>query len=51
MNRRPAKLGLGLMIVKKILLLHNSSLEAYTHEGSRNIFVFALPIYNVPAGS
>jgi signal transduction histidine kinase len=51
MNRRPAKLGLGLMIVKKILLLHDSSLEAYTHEGSRNIFVFSLPIYNVPAGS
>jgi signal transduction histidine kinase len=50
-NKRPAKLGLGLLIVQKILFLHNSSLEAYTHEGSRNIFIFSLPIYNAPAGS
>jgi signal transduction histidine kinase len=49
LNKRPAKLGLGLLIVQKILLLHDSSLEAYTHDGSRNIFSFPIPVYNVPA--
>jgi K+-sensing histidine kinase KdpD len=49
LNKRPAKLGLGLLIVQKILLLHDSSLEAYTHDGSRNIFTFPVPVYNVPA--
>jgi signal transduction histidine kinase len=48
LNKRPAKLGLGLLIVQKILLLHESSLEAYTHDGSRNIFIFSLPVYNLP---
>lgn len=51
LNKRPAKLGLGLLIVQKILLLHNSGLEAYTHEGSRNIFVFPMPIYDPAAGN
>lgn len=50
-NKRPAKLGLGLLIVQKILLLHNASLEAYTHEGSRNIFIFPIPVYTLPASS
>jgi signal transduction histidine kinase len=49
LGKRPAKLGLGLLIVQKILLLHDSSLEAYTHEGSRNIFTFPIPVYTVPA--
>lgn len=49
LNKRPVKLGLGLLIVQKILLLHDSSLEAYTHEGTRNIFTFPLPVYTVAA--
>lgn len=48
LNKRPAKLGLGLLIVQKILLLHDSSLEAYTHDGSRNIFSFPMPVYTLP---
>ncbi|MEJ7768508.1 MAG: HAMP domain-containing sensor histidine kinase [Chitinophagaceae bacterium] len=44
LGKRPAKLGLGLLIVQKILLLHDSSLEAYIPEGSRNIFNFPLPV-------
>ncbi len=48
-SRRPPKLGLGLLIVQKILLLHNSSLKAYTHGGSNNIFTFPMPVCNVPA--
>jgi len=51
LNKRPAKLGLGLLIVQKMLVLHNSSLEAYTNEGSRNIFLFPMPIYNTTASS
>lgn len=47
-SKRPAKPGLGLLILQKILLLHNSSLHASTHNGT-NIFTFALPIYNRPA--
>jgi signal transduction histidine kinase len=49
LRKRPAKLGLGLLIVQKILLLHDSSLEAYTQEGTRNIFTFPIPVYTVPA--
>lgn len=44
LGKRPAKLGLGLLIVQKILLLHDSSLEAYIQEGSRNIFNFLMPV-------
>jgi K+-sensing histidine kinase KdpD len=43
--RRPLKLGLGLFIVQKILLLHNSSLLV-KHEKGVNIFSFSLPVYN-----
>lgn len=49
LNKRPQKLGLGLLIVQKILLLHDSSLEAYTHNSSRNIFIFPLPVYSQAA--
>jgi K+-sensing histidine kinase KdpD len=42
--KRPAKLGLGLLIVQKILGLHNSSLVAYTQNGI-NIFTFRLPVF------
>lgn len=44
-NKRPAKLGLGLLILQKILLLHNSSLHAFTRNGT-NSFTFSLPVYN-----
>jgi K+-sensing histidine kinase KdpD len=44
LNNRPAKLGLGLLIIQKILLLHNSSLNA-KYENGANIFSFALPVY------
>jgi signal transduction histidine kinase len=42
--KRPDKLGLGLLIVQKILGLHNSSLVAYTQNGT-NIFTFRLPVF------
>ena len=38
--------GLGLYITKKILYLHNSSLQAYCINNSHNIFTFAIEIYN-----
>ncbi len=38
LNSRPAKLGLGLLIVQKILLLHNSTLKTQLQNGS-NIFI------------
>ena len=44
LNNRPAKLGLGLLIIQKILLLHNSSLNAKYEKGT-NMFSFALPVY------
>lgn len=43
--KRPAKLGLGLLIVQKILLLHNSTLKTY-RSNNTNVFLFRLPIYN-----
>lgn len=43
---RPAKLGLGLLIVQKALHMHGSSLKAYTMPAGGNIFTFSLPIYN-----
>jgi signal transduction histidine kinase len=43
--KRPAKLGLGLLIVQKILLLHNSTLKTY-RDNNTNVFLFRLPIYN-----
>jgi K+-sensing histidine kinase KdpD len=47
LNSRPAKLGLGLLIVQKILLLHNSILKTQFQNGS-NIFTFRMPVYNHP---
>jgi len=43
-NNRPAKLGLGLLIVQKILHMHGSSLKAYTQNNSSNIFSFRMAI-------
>lgn len=48
LNKRPAKLGLGLVIVQKILLLHKSSLQAYSNNGI-NVFTFCIPVYNPSA--
>ncbi len=42
-DTRPSKSGLGLMIVKRILLLHTSSLRVRVNE-NQNIFSFSLPI-------
>jgi len=44
LNNRPAKLGLGLLIVQKILHMHGSSLKAYTQNNASNVFSFRLPI-------
>lgn len=38
--------GVGLLIVKKILQLHNSSLKVLKGNNIGNSFVFSLPIYN-----
>ena len=45
LNSRPAKLGLGLLIVQNILLLHNSTLKTQFQNGI-NIFTFRIPVYN-----
>ncbi|MDQ2720073.1 MAG: ATP-binding protein [Bacteroidota bacterium] len=42
---RPMKQGLGLVIIKRILMLHNTNLEAIT-TGNINTFSFSLPVYN-----
>lgn len=44
-DKRPLKLGLGLLIVQKILHLHGASLKAKTQNG-KNIFMFSLAVYN-----
>lgn len=46
-EERPQKLGLGLLIVQKILHLHQTSLKAYVENGS-NIFTFRIPVYHFP---
>ncbi len=43
---KPARSGLGLVIVKKILRLHGSVLKAHHVNDSGNIFSFSLPISN-----
>lgn len=43
---RPAKQGLGLVIIKRILHLHNTHLEA-TIATDTNTFCFSLPVYEV----
>lgn len=45
-NNRPAKRGLGLLIVQKILHMHGSSLKAYTKNNASNVFSFRLAIIN-----
>ncbi len=45
-DSRPQKLGLGLLIVQKILGLHHTSLKAYTQD-DKNVFTFKLPVYIV----
>ena len=42
---RPAKAGLGLVIVQKILFLHNSRLQAAVNK-DRNLFSFRLPAFH-----
>ncbi len=42
---RPMKQGLGLVIIKRILMLHNTNLEVIT-TGNTNTFFFSLPVYN-----
>lgn len=43
---KPAKSGLGLIIIKKILDLHGSRLSAHVTKSSTNIFSFSLPLFN-----
>lgn len=43
---KPARSGLGLVIVKKILHLHGSVLKARVTNDSNNIFSFSFPISN-----
>ncbi|MDQ6608851.1 MAG: HAMP domain-containing histidine kinase, partial [Bacteroidota bacterium] len=47
-DKRPLKLGLGLLIVQKILHLHGASLKAQVLPG-KNIFTFHLPIHPWPS--
>jgi len=47
-EKRPLKLGLGLLIVQKILHLHHTSLKAYSHN-SNNIFSFRIPVHHLPS--
>ncbi|MEO6488733.1 MAG: ATP-binding protein, partial [Ferruginibacter sp.] len=47
LNSRPPRLGLGLLIVQKILLLHNATLYTQFQNG-RNIFTFRMLVYNQP---
>lgn len=42
--KRPAKTGLGLIIVKKILSLHHFPLKALSEEG-QTVFTFSMPVY------
>jgi K+-sensing histidine kinase KdpD len=46
-DKRPQKLGLGLLIVQKILYLHQTTLKAYVENGS-NVFTFRMPVYKLP---
>jgi signal transduction histidine kinase len=43
-TNRPAKSGLGLLIVKKILLLHHYSFKAESHTGTENVFTIIMPV-------
>ncbi len=41
---RPIKLGLGLLIIKKILLLHQYTFRAESNTGIGNVFTIIMPI-------
>lgn len=43
---RPAKLGLGLLIVQKMLYMHGTTLKASAKDSTTNIFSFRIPVYN-----
>ncbi|MEO6221566.1 MAG: HAMP domain-containing sensor histidine kinase [Ginsengibacter sp.] len=43
---KPSRSGLGLIIVKKILHLHNSDLKVQVTNNPSNIFSFSLPMFN-----
>jgi signal transduction histidine kinase len=43
---RPAKLGLGLLIVQKMLYMHGTTLKASAEDSTTNIFSFRIPVYN-----
>ncbi len=48
LEKRPLKLGLGLVIVQKILHLHHTTLKAYT-QNNRNVFTFRIPVHTLPS--
>lgn len=50
LSDRPSYPGLGLLIVKKILRLHNSSLQA-SIDNSENAFSFEMPVISQPANT
>lgn len=45
--RWSSRSGVGLLIVKKMLQLHASSLHAYTDSIAGNTFEFSMPVYNL----
>jgi len=45
LTKRPAKPGLGPVIVQKILLLHKTSLQAYSNNNT-NVFTLRKPVYH-----
>jgi signal transduction histidine kinase len=45
-EQRPQKQGLGLLIVQKILHLHQTNLHAYVQD-KMNVFTFRLPVYRL----
>ena len=48
LSDRPSRTGLGLLIVKKILRLHNISLHVIADE-NKNVFSFKVPVVSQPA--
>ncbi len=41
---RPSKLGIGLIIVKKIIHLHHYSIKAEAISGTGNTFTIGMPV-------
>ncbi len=50
LSDRPSRTGLGLLIVKKILRLHNVSLQAIVKD-DKNIISFKMPVISQPASA